>query len=312
MNPNSELELIGLDGGNPLGFLAALGTFRAISLAWGERPIRVGWRLIGGLWRPVLLGIGADESGAFLERLDAGLKAMLDQPALTFASDLAVSAEVFQAQARKAKEDGKPLDRRNADFIAAFGCEATPRTERGQEKTIQDTALRTMSGTGNQHFLGFMCALIRETGPDHLAAALFHEWRYTDPGPSMRWDPNDDRRYALRWGNPGNSSRHPITTVRGANRLAIEALPLLPTAPVGKRLETTGFKQRRGEGAVWTWPIWTGPLSLDPLRSLLSLPDLQAPEPDRRRLAARGVAEVFRCQRLTIGKYRNFSTAHPA
>ncbi len=312
MSKGSELELIGLDGGNPLGFLAALGTFRAISLAWSERAIRMHWRPIDGLWRPVLQGIGADETEAFLDGLNAALKAMRDQPALTFARDLTVDTKTFRSQAEIARNASHSGDRRNADFIAAFGCEATPRTERGQEGKIQDTALRTMSGTGDQHFLGFMCKLIEETGPDHLATALFHEWRYTDPGPSLRWDPNDDRRYALRWGNPGNSSKYPIATVRGANRLAIEALPLMPTAPVGRRLETTGFTQRRGEGALWTWPIWTPALPLDAVRSLLSSADLQVPEPDRRRLATRGVAEIFRCQRLTVGKYRNFSTAHPA
>lgn len=311
MSQNLELELIGLEGSNPLAFLAALGTLRAMGLAWPERCFRLSWRLMGGVWRPVLLGAGPDEAEALLERLDAGLKGMRDLPALSFAQDLSVDTETFRAQAERARTASSVKDRRNADFIAAFGCEAMPRAERSQEKIIQDTALRTMSGTGNQHFLGFMRVLVEETGPDHLASALFQEWRYADPGPSMRWDPHDDRRYALRWGNPGNSSRYPIATVRGANRLAIEGLPLLPTAPVGRRLETTGFRQQRGEGAVWTWPIWTVPLGVDPLRSLLSLPDLQEKAPDRRRLLARGVAEVFRCQRLTIGKYRNFSTAHP-
>jgi hypothetical protein len=312
MNRDLELELIGLDGGNPLGFLAALGTFRTIGLAWAERSIRLSWRPLAGGWRPVLQGVGADETEAFLERLNTALKALRDQPALTFARDLTVDAETFRAQAQQAKNESSPRDRRNADFIAAFGCEATLRTERQMEGKIQDTALRTMSGTGDQHFLGFMCKLIEETGPEHLATALFCEWRYTDPGPSMRWDPNDDRRYALRWGNPGNSSKYPITTVRGANRLAVEALPLLPTAPVARRLETTGFRQHRSEGVLWTWPIWTVALPLDPVRSLLALPDLQVPKPDRTVLTARGIAEVFRSQRLTVGKYRNFAVAHPA
>ncbi|MGZ8245963.1 type I-G CRISPR-associated protein, Cas3-extension family [Methylomagnum sp.] len=312
MNRDAELALIGLDGGNPLAFLAALGTLRTIDWAWAERRLRMGWRQVGGAWRPVLRGVEADESGVFLAHLNRGLKAMKDQPALTFARDLTVAADVFAQEAGQARRDSHPGDRRNADFLAAFGSEATLRDERQKERTIQDTALRTMSGTGDQHFLGFMCKLIESTEQAHLASALLSEWRYTDPGPSMRWDPSDDRRYALRWGNPGNSSRYPIVTVRGANRLAVEGLPLLPTAPVGRRLETTGFSQRRGEGAVWTWPIWEGALALDTVRSVLALAELQAPQPDRRRLAARGVVEVFRCQRLTVGKYRNFGVARPA
>jgi hypothetical protein len=311
MNSSSEIELSGIDGGNPLGFLAALGTFHTIGLAWAERSIRMSWRTSHGAWRPVLHGIGAEEIDAFVEALDVALKVMRNHPALTFASDLTIGTDILRGQAKQAQSAGSSRDRRHADFIAAYGSEATPRTERGMEENIQDTALRTMSGTGHQHFLGFMHELVETTEPNHLTTALFHEWHYTDSGPSLRWDPNDDRRYALRWGDPGNSSKSPIRTVRGANRLAIEALPLLPTAPVGKKLETTGFKQQRGEGVFWTWPIWVVALPLDPVRSILALSDLQAPKPDRLSLAARGIAEIFRCQRITVGKYRNFTPAYP-
>jgi hypothetical protein len=35
------------------------------------------------------------------------------------------------------------------------------------------------------------------------------------------------------------------------------------------------------------------------------------PQPSRQDLAARGIAEVFRCQRITLGKFRNFTVAVP-
>lgn len=312
MNNGNEIELTGIDGGNPLGFLAAVGTFRTISLVWVERAISMSWRINNGLWRPIFHGIGGTETDDFIEALDSGLKTMRNHPAFTFANDLTVTPDNLREQAKQAQSAGNRQNRSHADFIAAFGSETVPRTERGMEGQIQDTAFRTMSGTGHQHFLGFMRELATSTAPEHLTTAIFHEWQYADPGPSLRWDPNEDRRYALRWGDPGNSSKSPIRTVRGANRLAIEALPLLPTAPVGKQLETTGFKQQRGEGVVWTWPMWTVALSLDPIRSVLALADLQAPKPNRPLLAALGIAEVFRCQRITVGKYRNFTSARPA
>jgi hypothetical protein len=85
--------------------------------------------------------------------------------------------------------------------------------------------------------------------------------------------------------------------MRGANRLAIEALPLFPTAPMGRRVRTTAF--REGEsGTEIRWPIWTDPLELSSIASLLASrnPELRP-----------GVAQVFRAVRFTEGKYRNFS-----
>jgi hypothetical protein len=71
--------------------------------------------------------------------------------------------------------------------------------------------------------------------------------------------------------------------MRGANRLAIEALPLFPT----------------GGAEVW-WPIWTDALELDTVASLLAA----GKEPERP-----GVAQVYKSERFTEGKYRNFSPA---
>lgn len=102
------------------------------------------------------------------------------------------------------------------------------------------------------------------------------------------------------------------------DRQAIEALPLFTTVPIGGRLETVGFVQRRREGVRWTWPIWSDLLELDTCRSLLQLADLEPPsqkaEADdqatwRDSLSRRGIAAVFQSQRITIGKFRNFTPA---
>ena len=97
----------------------------------------------------------------------------------------------------------------------------------------------------------------------------------------------------------------------GANRLAVEALPLLPTAPNQQRLMTTGFTHSKGSNPTWTWPIWEPKITVEIVRSLLSLEALQNKHPDRDLLKAMGITEAFRCQRLTQGKFRNFTPAEP-
>lgn len=86
-------------------------------------------------------------------------------------------------------------------------------------------------------------------------------------------------------------------------------------APGEHKLHTTGFSERRGEGdngVRFTWPIWDASLDVDVVRSLLGLAEIQEPRPDRDALAARGVVEVYRSQRITVDKYRNFTSAVPA
>ena len=126
----------------------------------------------------------------------------------------------------------------------------------------------------------------------------------------MRWDPQDAAEYALRWSDP---SQDGASAVWGANRLAVEALPLFPSQPTKRGLQTTGFRspRRRGGWPQFTWPIWTEWAGLDTVRSLLSLEELLASNADftRAGLQERGIGEVYRAQRVRIGQGANFKVS---
>ena len=66
----------------------------------------------------------------------------------------------------------------------------------------------------------------KKVGIDHIQRTLFHAWDYQDTGYSLRWDPIEDQRYALRWRDPSKSSQG---TMLAANSLAVEALQWFPT-----------------------------------------------------------------------------------
>lgn len=307
----SHLRCNGLDGSNLLAFLAAVGTLQVATRALPAARWCLGWEVHDGQWTPVLSGRETFTPEGFIEMILPSLQDMTDAPYLSFANNLNVPRLKFQEVVQDAYNAVTFANRHATDFVAALGCESLCQSVRKPDKNtpIQDTAFRTMSGAGHQHFLKFMRQLVTDTEPDHLRTALFAPWQYADANPNLRWDPQDDRRYALRWKSP---SGDPGRTVRGANRLAMEALPLLPTAPGERKLHTTGFSQRPGEGVFFTWPIWEPSLGMDSVRSLLSLRELQAKQPDRSKLFAMGVIEVYRSQRITQGKYRNFTPAFPA
>jgi hypothetical protein len=312
--PVLPLELTGIDGANPLAFLAALGTLRTLSLARPQSEVKMAWMVHKGAWRPALVASLPLNEDDVVAILDEHLSRMADHPALAFADNLNVTPQVFRkfanaARAEAMKANDADARRIAADFAAAFACDGLVT----QDGVVQDTALRTMSGAGHQHFLAFMRSIVKQTGPQHLRKTLFARWTYDDPvsNQTLRWDPADDSRYALRWRDPsGDPARKKGGGMLGANRLAIEGLPLVTCAPVGATLKTTGFAGSGARSTFWTWPIWTWPVGLDVCRSLLAHASLLSDVPtEHMHLRALGVAAAFRSQRITVGKFRNFAPA---
>lgn len=310
---SEALDLRGLDGSNPLGFLAALGVLRLLDRP-GHSP-RLSWHRAHGGWTARLWLRDPPSEPELAERLAAQLRASAGHPAFARWDDLSVAPEEFRRFADDAARGASRDDREWVDFAASFGCDAS-RDPAGGEVTIQDTAFRTMRGAGHQHFLKTMRHVLNEVSAEQVRVTLFQSWTYGDPleKSTLRWDPNDDVRYALRWRNPsGDPERRKRGSMLGANALAIHSLPLHPTVPDGRRLITTGFA-RFGRFVTWTWPIWEPPAPLPVVRSLLSLPELQrrplAAEV-RASLARRGVSEIYSSRRITVGKVRNFTPAEP-
>ena len=303
------IELKALDGSNPLAFLAAVGTLRLLHL-WGAEiqgpGVRMRWRR-GATWVPELSGVASDA--------DALCQALLDAPRVpveAFAElgkNITVDADTFTPFV-KAAQAALPGERRPAEFAAAFGSEVCLKEERDR---IANTEFCFITGSGHQHFLGTMRGLLEKVTTRHLKTALFGPWQ-REKGLSMRWDPKDAAEYALRWSDPGGEG---ASAVWGANRLAVEALPLFVTQPcsarAGRGLRTTGFQgpRRRGGWPQFTWPIWTEWAGLDVVRSLVSLRELQASDDEftRTGLEERGIGEVFRAQRVRIGQGANFKVS---
>ncbi|HEX7114952.1 MAG TPA: hypothetical protein VF193_07455 [Steroidobacter sp.] len=307
---SSNVVLEGIDGSNPLGFLAAVGTLRSMSLAQPDWMPRLFW-LRADAWRPVL----AFERNRSRTDVVSALALFLRNPpgreAFRLGNNLNIPRAEFRKAAQVAVAGATAENRAWADFLCAFASDGIA----NDKGLIEDTALRTMSGSGHQHFLGFIRTLIKDVTAEHIEKALFAQWKYDDrvENHTMRWDPLDDIRYALRWRNPsGDPARKERGSMWGANRLAIEAMPLIGTIPENGTLKTTGFSGTGSRSTFWTWPIWSVPASPDVVRSVLALRELQSKLVKRSVLERMGVAEVYRSQRITVGKYRNFTPGVPA
>jgi hypothetical protein len=178
------------------------------------------------------------------------------------------------------------------------------------QANFKDTALRMVRAgdSAGQGLLAYGKRILDSTTAADIQTVISDTWRYQDRQCALRWDPAEDRGYALQWGNPSDDG---ALSVRGGNCLALAAMTALPTIPSKGQAETTGFGLKEPKQTSFTWPIWRHPVSLDVASSLLGMPELQRAHPPRLALECRGMAAVYRCDRvMTSTYYANFTPAH--
>ncbi len=368
---NEGIELLALNGDNPLGFLAALGVVTVLHQT-GEREIQLSWKRNFSR-TPSLHGFIGDKSAlvkklaialkgrtvsekareeerktkkAFkttkrnwnkakkrkaekseLSRLEEemkhckkdwqnALKNADQSPELALGQRPDVEKDVYYDFAQDFLDKPSRLNRIAVDMLAAFGSDAiVARESNGKEKSqIEVTPFCFIKGSGNQFFLDTARDLMNKvaTGEKELLCKpLFQKWDYLDETLSMRWDPLEDRRYALMDIDP---SKIKSRTVWMANLLAYRSLALFPSAPVRGQLKTTGWirlEESKKKRNVFTWPIWDKPIGVDTIRSLLQHSELARKSPSLKELKPLGVCDCFRSERIQAGEFFNFSPASP-
>ncbi|MGH9527807.1 MAG: type I-G CRISPR-associated protein, Cas3-extension family, partial [Terriglobales bacterium] len=185
-------------------------------------------------------------------------------------------------------------------YLSAWAGECGAEEEKGVW-----IALRTRFDftAGQQQFVSMAQSLANSVTTDDLAAALFSGWR-ARAGTSMRWDPEDEKRqYALQAFDPTDAKSNPPRGDPGANLLACHGLTFFPLA-ADRAASQPGFGGS-GPGKLFTWPIWSPPISADAIGSLLARFSAGEGGPP-----APGVAAVM-CARIVTpsGRYRCFAPA---
>ena len=300
------ITLTGLDGSNPLGFLAALGVLRVLTdrgcdarLAWVQR----------GRWVPEL---SADlEVGALLDLLDLDRRGWSQEMALQLCyskdggpgdvRDLKPRPEDLRAWLHRLLEEGSP---RSVALAAAFFTESA----QDNNGNTKPTALHFTAG--QQEFLTMARELQAGVTRADLEEALIGPWRYQRTLPVFGWDCSASRDYALRASDPSKDKK---TGVPGADWLALMGLAFLPVAPDGDSVRTPGCSGEWKTG-VYTWPLWTVPLRAPTVQSLLVHPRLKDP----RKLSAAerqalGIGAIYRSgiRRSEQGGYGSFRPSTP-
>ena len=245
-----SLELSGLLGSVPVGFMAAVGLLRI-----APAGCRLSWHAatrcaqISGIDREPLL-----------DHLVGHMRNRAASPELHLADD------VRKMRPERYHEIVSSCAGSTLDWVRAFWW------EEGEE--IHPTAL-CLTG-GPQRMIKMARELAERLDPergrggagrvrDKFAEALFGPWQYADDVSSWGWDPSTFRPGATTSDAPTNMK---LAGVAAAYWLAWESLPLFPNLPGQGTLNFDPQRNARG----WAWCTWSEPLDVHAVRALVRRP----------------------------------------
>ncbi len=316
------MELKGIDGANPLGFLAALGVFRAAADA--REQTRLSWseefhpRLEH--WDPAqadtLIKVTCEAIRAACEllseenypstipslELQAARRFLIknlqlnNQMGLDFCSCLFAEGAPFLWEPKPAQK--------KAGMIAELRAEGTrlchadnPAGKRliGMFRQFADIDVHPLKRAEPSRGLSFF---IKE---------IFEQWKYHAPEeykgkprfPAFRWDPSENRPGAYEAEAPESDN---LASVPGANALSLLGLTLFATVPSNGRAISACVYENHTRVNGFVWPLWSPPLSLIAVKSLLSHGSVWLD--DRRKM--RGIRSVFRSKMSTTDNGSHF------
>ena len=312
------VHLTGLEGTNPLGFLAALG----VQVAFADEPEqpRLWWSddvtphaIVDGTFTAERI---ADRALAVFARLVNGPSM---KPEIPQVAELDLS-ETVRRKYRSQKIDElklMPPDMRtyleNANTNAIEGNLSASLVAEGSlvvwsenSKPVRDRHGGKVMVTkpsdlcftaGLQKFLDTARDLLDSIEREDLLSALDGPWKEKDKVKSLMWNVSE-RVYALMANNPSDSSSpDKKLTNPGPEALALLGLSMHPVFGGHERALTTGCSGSWLKGR-YSWPIWLKPASPQSVRSLVVHASIDIDEPatsDRLIwLRAWGVERIFR------------------
>ena len=297
----NRIDLTGLKSGTPIGFMAALGTFRHAERIGELGGVKLAWIPHGGQWCAALhTEESIDSFEAFVKLLLERVKSLGQRREFDWSDAVkSVLPAAFAQASGAAIQEASKDDHEFADWFAAFGSELAPKNEKVESTPLDMTVAR-------QLFLKDAAALTTNLAtPDKKAGdklnlasfreALLGPWRYKDNQHSLGWDPSTVLMGAFTPKAPTAMSK---AGVRGAVWLQPWRLcrffPCVYDGELATRGFTSGKKQR------FIWPIWTVPLSGMAIRTLLSH---TTDETQVIKWKARGVAAIYSSEVYKPNKY---------
>ncbi len=118
---------------------------------------------------------------------------------------------------------------------------------------------------GQQKFLKSARKILTAATLEEVVVGLVGPWKYESNSPSLGWDVTDDREYALRARDPSSDTKY---TNPGVEALALLGLTRFPVF-AGKETTLTQGCSGSWKKGKFSWPIWDQPATAHGVKSLL-------------------------------------------
>ena len=300
----NQIALTGLKADLPIGAMAAFGLFRVCDGLHELGKVRLHWQRGSGSYCAVLSTDTPLDEEQVVTMLFEHMQGAVERREFLWAEQIkSATREIYTAAAKKALQEASFQAHAEADWFAAFACDLVVKDEDILASTPFDMSV------ARQKFLADAVNLAASLGAgknkrglspaDSFREALFGPWRYEDDQHALGWDPSTMRLGAYTFKAPTEMAN---TGVRAAVWLALESLPLFPCFCVDGKLHARGFLYQR-RMVEFSWPVWSHPISLPALKSLLALPAITEELVPVEELQPRGVVAVFRSRRAKPNKY---------
>ena len=257
------VHLTGLEGTNPLGFLAALGVQVAFALESKQPRL---W------WSDDIVPHAVVDEDFTTERIAAQAMKVFKE----WKDSLAVNPRRRDGSAMPKGDELKltPCDTRTylalADQCDSWSDLVTALVAEGglDRKGAVANPSALYFTAANQKFLKMIRDIFNGVSPADLLVGLKGPWENgADDLPTLMWDVRDDRQYALMAYNPSGNEKF---TYPGPEALAILGLSLHPVfGSRDRKTLTQGCSGSRTAGS-YSWPLWCKPASAHAVKSLLA------------------------------------------
>ena len=255
-------HLPGLEGTNPLGFLAALGVL--VAFAKEDEQPRLWWSddvaphaVVDEAFTVDRIATRALEAFANWTDSVAANPKWADGSRMPRGDELKLTPgdiRIYLDQALRCDRSGKLASALVAEGSLDNKGEAKP-------TDFYFTA-------GQQKFLKIAREILNAATREETVRGLDGPWRYESKTPSLGWDVADDRVYALRATDPSDSGEKKLTNPE-PEALALLGLSLHPVFAGQGRTDTQGCSGSWKAG-WYSWPLWSRPASLRAVTSLLA------------------------------------------
>ncbi len=254
-------HLTGLQGTNPIAFLAALGV--QVLFEDNGDQLHLWWT------DDVIPHAVVDPSftvDRIVHRALSAFPDLLTSPALNpgfgYKADNDAKFKVTASQNDLRKylsqiRTGSSISDRLASCLVAEGSYDANRNAKPSDLYLS---------AGRVAFLRDARKILEGVRKHHIAMALLGSWKYDSELPSLRWDTRDDPNWALAATKPGVNKR----TCPGPEALALLGFTLFPVFGKSGRTLTQNCEGAWSYGGNFVWPLWNTPTSLSVTRSLLA------------------------------------------